>query len=251
MPYVIKKLVCLLLMPVSLMYLLLVVGLVMMAFARTRGKGKWIFVIGLFFALFIGFGGFNGALERLEKRHPPFPVEDAAFCESLRGAQVVVLGQVLYSTGLPVRFRDNDCFRNRMHEGARVCHAIPGSRLLVSMGGTGAAAAIGEYGRTYGFTTNQIVYYSHVRDTAEEAAAAMALAGTNRIVLVTSASHMERAMRIFKKRGAEPIPAPCDYRYFGEGTRWVLHSIPFGSYNFLRSERLFHEYLGLVHEALF
>lgn len=255
MPYVIKKLAQLLLMPVSLMYMALVAGLMMLLFKRTRRAGKWILTIGVVLAFVLGWGTFNGALERLEKRYPPFPVEDQAFCESLRGAHIIVLGQGLYASSLPIRFRDNDCFRNRMNEGARVCHAIPDSRLVVSMGGEVTEddnqAAIDEYVRMYGFETNRVVHFSHAHDTAEEAAASLALAGTNRLVLVTSASHMERAMRIFAKRGATPVPAPCDYRYFGEGTRWTLHSIPFGSYNFLRTERLFHEYLGLIHEAFF
>ena len=37
------------------------------------------------------------------------------------------------------------------------------------------------------------------------------IVGKDKFILVTSASHMLRAMALFRKQGMEPIPAPTDY----------------------------------------
>lgn len=240
--------------PTELSFLLAALGIVLSAFPRTRRWGWRVLAADAAFVLVVGFGLANGLLARLENRHPPFPVEDVAKCESLRGAVVVVLGQGLGPAVRPVRFRENDCYRARLAEGAIVAHRIPGSHLVVSQGGGNSLEdklAAGEaFRQAFGFASNQVSVMTIGRDTSTEAAAAIALAGTNRIVLVTSASHMPRAMKIFRAQGADPVPAPCDYRSTPEGGGWGYGHIPFTPQNFLAAERLVHESLGLAFESL-
>lgn len=49
------------------------------------------------------------------------------------------------------------------------------------------------------------------RDTQEEALAAATLLGKEPFILVTSASHMMRAMHFFTQEGLNPIPAPTNH----------------------------------------
>jgi uncharacterized SAM-binding protein YcdF (DUF218 family) len=49
-------------------------------------------------------------------------------------------------------------------------------------------------------------------NTLENAAAVRALISSRKILLVTSASHMKRAVAMFSKAGFTVIPAPCGYR---------------------------------------
>ena len=79
--------------------------------------------------------------------------------------------------------------------------------------------------------------------------------GVNRIMLVTSASHMPRAVAVFEKQGFEVIPAPTDFYVTetvdrgGDGrpdwSNLLYHSIPQAEYLEVTSRAL-KEYIGLV-----
>jgi len=64
----------------------------------------------------------------------------------------------------------------------------------------------------------QIRYLPPCRNTFEEALKireVMQQQGWKRILLVTSAIHMRRAVAVFEKAGIEVVPAPCDFRVAG------------------------------------
>ena len=254
MPFFIKSIISRLLHPVPTLIVVFVIGLFLRIFRKTRPAGRILLWLDLALFLAFGFGVFNGALERLERTYPPFPGDDAAFCEDLRGATIAVLGHGLSSVNLPHRFRDNDCFRQRFSEGAYVLHHVPESRLAVSLSGGAKPedkrTALYELSVMYGIPTNRVDFYGNARDTVEEARETIRLAGTNRVVLVTSASHLPRAVRIFKKAGCDVVPAPCDYLFFGPSTQWHWYDWHFGVRNFDRSERLMHESFGLFYEKV-
>ena len=254
MPFLIKSIISRLLHPVPLLLCLLVLGAVLRLFPRGRRFGRGIHWLSLALFLAFGFGLFNGSLERLERTYPPFPGGDATFCADLRGATVAVLGNGFEAVDLPPRLRVNDCFRQRLTEGAFACHSIPDSRLLVFVSGAGSTAdkraAVLEWASTYGIATNRVDFHTEARDTVEEARAAMRFAGTNRVVVATSASHIPRAMSIFRSCGANPVAAPCDYLFFGPSTHWRWYDWHFGVRNFDRAERLMHERIGLLYERI-
>ena len=213
---------------------------------------RCFFAGGILVFLATFFGIFNPLLERLERRYPPFPGDDDAFCEGLRGATVSVLGQGFATVDLPPRFRDNYCLRQRISEGAYVAHKIPDSTLLLSMSGDAPyeqkQLGVLEFAATYGLPTNRVAFYAGARDTREEAKATFAFAGTNKVVVVTSASHIPRARIIFKKAGFDPVPAPCDYCFFGVNAQWTWQDWHFGVRNLDRLDRLMHETFGLLYE---
>ena len=60
------------------------------------------------------------------------------------------------------------------------------------------------------------------RENAVETARLAAEHGWRRILLVTSAAHMERALGCFRRVGLSPDPLPCDHRAGdGRGTSWL------------------------------
>jgi uncharacterized SAM-binding protein YcdF (DUF218 family) len=114
------------------------------------------------------------------------------------------------------------------------------------------------------------------RDTTEEARLALDVRITNTVVIVTSASHIPRAVTIFKKAlrvrdrecrvmpadrtavdgtGADRvitlIPAPCDYLMAGHSPfRFRIWSLPLPSVDgFDKSQRMVYEWLGNVFEG--
>ena len=254
MPFFIKSIISRLLHPVPALVVILALGCFLRLFQRTRLSGRILLWADLALFLVMGFGVFNGSLEKLERTYPPFPGDDAAFCEDLRGATISVLGQGFATVDLPHRFRANDCLRDRVSEGAYIFHHVPDSRLLVSMSGLASLedkrVGILELVATYGIPTNRVDFYGNARDTVEEARETLRFAGTNRVILVTSASHMPRSMGIFKKAGCDVVPAPCEYLFFGPSTQWHWYDWHFGVRNFDRSERLMHESFGLLFERI-
>ncbi len=254
MPFALKNFISHLLSPGPAILCVLLLGCALLVGRRTRRAGRAALVGGALLFLAFGFGVLNGALERLERTYPPFPGDDADFCESLRGATVAVLGNGLAPVDLPARFCDNDCFRRRISEGAFVAHKIPGSQLAVSISGDAPSSqksvAAQDIATTYGFETNRVAFFGDARDTVEEARTTLRMAGSNRVVVVTSASHMPRAIRIFKSLGCDPVPAPCEYVFFGPNARWAWYDWHFGTRNFDRAERLMHESFGLLYEKV-
>ena len=54
-------------------------------------------------------------------------------------------------------------------------------------------------------------------DTEHEARVITKKIGPAPFLLVTSASHLPRAMALFRKQGAKPIPAPTQHRSYAAG----------------------------------
>lgn len=61
-------------------------------------------------------------------------------------------------------------------------------------------------------------------------------------LLITSASHMYRSLKIFQKQGLEVIPVPVDYQT-GNKLRWSKFDLEDGTQNW---NKLMHELLGLL-----
>lgn len=67
--------------------------------------------------------------------------------------------------------------------------------------------------------------------------------------LVTSAYHMKRALMEFEKLGANPIPAPTDFRKRRDSYRFGDY-IP-NSENLRKSDLAFHEHFGILYYIIF
>jgi uncharacterized SAM-binding protein YcdF (DUF218 family) len=93
-----------------------------------------------------------------------------------------------------------------------------------------------------GVKEENIIINGKPKDTKEEAEFTKVLLGSEPFVLVTSATHMPRSMRLFKSLGLNPIPAPTDF-----------HKKDFNGYlqapeiSSLENSRIaMHEYIGIL-----
>ena len=90
------------------------------------------------------------------------------------------------------------------------------------------------------------------RNTAENAsksAAILRAAGIRRVVLVTQAFHMPRAVRLFRAAGLEVVPAPTHFKTAGRSPLGALDLLP--QSNALRNSYFaLHEWLGIAWLAL-
>jgi len=95
-------------------------------------------------------------------------------------------------------------------------------------------------------TVNQIV--SEIpHNTKSEADEAFKLVGNKKMLLVTTATHMPRAMYLFQKMGCNVTPAPCDY--FVKKVKYYPN-FPSGN-SIKQAEIAIHEYVGIIGYKLF
>jgi len=90
-----------------------------------------------------------------------------------------------------------------------------------------------------------IVVLSEPADTHSEAVELARALGRSPFVLVTSAYHMPRAMRLMELADARPIPAPTGQRVV-EDMSWSFHRLLPTAEGLRRTEQALHEYLGLI-----
>ncbi|MFP3869412.1 MAG: YdcF family protein [Syntrophobacteria bacterium] len=206
-----------LMLPPSFVLLVLLGGF-FLVLVRLRRLG--IMLLGLGILLYYGFSITPSAdfLSRpLESRYPPLSLERLPKAGSL-----VVLGGGMSggSATLPASRLSLECTR-RIMEAVRLYHHMDRCRIVV-VGGSGDAShqgSVAEAARDVLLALNipskRIVIRGESRNTRENAQAVRRLRLERPLILITSARHMPRAMRVFRASGMEPLPAPCDFRTHG------------------------------------
>lgn len=149
----------------------------------------------------------------------------------------------------------------RLLEGLRIQRRWPQSQLILSggaaFGSTPNSAMMYRLAQALGMGRDSlpIVRFESPRNTREEALRVAQFlrdkgesAANANLVLVTEASHMPRAMALFKGVGLDPIAAPTRHRVREHEPGHGLHPGDVRpSANALRmSERAIHEYVGLL-----
>ncbi|WP_373035493.1 ElyC/SanA/YdcF family protein [Sulfurimonas sp.] len=97
-----------------------------------------------------------------------------------------------------------------------------------------------------GVKEEDIILGEDAKDTQEEAYFTKKLVGNESFVLVTSASHIPRSMKLFKSLGLKPIAAPT--AFYKDKFRGFLRFPTMGS--FKKSELAMHEYWGILWSKL-
>ncbi len=105
-----------------------------------------------------------------------------------------------------------------------------------------------------GIPANDILAERMAKNTIENAAYSDRMLDSAHInepyVLITSALHMPRAIKIFRKKGMTVRPYPCDFRVTESDTRFSWHSIVPSSAAFDQWNMLFREFVGTWSLAL-
>jgi uncharacterized SAM-binding protein YcdF (DUF218 family) len=187
----------------------------------------------------------DALLEPLEARYAGPPQYDSATALGY----VVVLGSG-YSPreGVPVTASIADDGLARIVEGIRIFRRTPGARLIVSggapNGGKPSAVGYAILARELGVDATALEILDQPLDTNEEAHAVAKLVGNKPFLLVTSAYHMPRAIRLMQRIGLHPIPAPTGQSVgIPEYPGWRRFVPTSGGLR--KTERAIHEYLGL------
>ncbi len=232
--------------------------LVMTIFVVHRPGWRRVLLVFTFLLLFLGGNRWValGLARSLEWRYfPPDPIPE--------GEVIVLLGGGTLSAEYPRSIVEVNGAADRMIYTAWLYHQGKAPHILLSSGNVfegpqdTPAAQMAELLQMLDVPSDALWLESDSRNTYENAifsAEILREQGIRRILLVTSASHMPRSVKLFQAQGFEVVPLPTDYTVTVSGWRslwagnWetvVLGLFP-GADNLALTTRCLKEYLGMI-----
>jgi len=185
----------------------------------------------------------------LESRYPPARAETAPTAEA-----IVTLGGAVGVSQPPRVYPDLHGASDRVWHAARL-YAAGKASLIVASGGTlpwkdqafREAPVMQRLLVSWGVPADSILLESTSANTYQNATNTAELVmerGIERVLLVTSALHMRRALATFRTAGVEAVPAATDYRVV-DGEKTILDLLPSaGALN--GSTAAIREYVGYI-----
>jgi uncharacterized SAM-binding protein YcdF (DUF218 family) len=96
-----------------------------------------------------------------------------------------------------------------------------------------------------GIPRARMTLFENNKDTHDEAVSIAAHLNGKRVALVSSATHLPRAMALYRSQGLDAVPAPTDYTAKQSQELQPLYSyLPKGRY-LMYSEAAIHEWIGV------
>jgi uncharacterized SAM-binding protein YcdF (DUF218 family) len=250
-----------LIMPIPLFLVLILAGVIFIV--KKRAFGKWIFLVSFLWFLLISFSPLPLSLvKNLEKDISQ--LQDSNFNSLPDSINVIVLGAG--HSDDPSLSPNNQLSINvlgRLVEGVRIYKTATGKRQAVNGNNTEYNIKLivsGAQGRLktsqaevlkktaviLGVDSSDIRMLTRTVNTRNEAEEYIKMYGVEtRLILVTDAIHMPRAVKIFTDAGVKVIPAPANY-YIKHGSVKNLWSWIPSSENIRMMEAAIHEYVGMV-----
>lgn len=165
---------------------------------------------------------------------------------------VVLGGGVLQSSTLSVSDSLENASLKRALEGIRLYQLHPNAKLVLSGGldehKTHAEAKhLDALAAWLQVPDDKRVLEVNSQNTKAQAQEIKSIVGEAPFYLVTSASHMPRAMQLFWHEGMHPIAAPCDFVIYKKEIKEAvnLSFIP-DAKNLMKFNSAWHEYLGML-----
>lgn len=249
-----KTLAAQLIMPLPVTFALLALG-GLLYWGRYRQAGTAAVGLGVTVLFLASWGPVaERLLAPLEMRHAPIgSLEDASLLEGETAVEAIVVMGGGWQPNAPYASTSKlgESASMRLVEGIRLWRQAPHLPLIV----TGASRRAGEAPIAQGYAQAADVLgvpefalqvLDWPTDTGREASAVRERLGAGaRILLVTSASHMPRAMRHFEAAGLSPVAAPTHYLGHYHAHDRLSDWIP-SSHHLRKTERAIYEALGLL-----
>lgn len=241
--FFLKKLVGELLMPLPMVFAGALVGLALLRWSDRRRLAR-VLLVGSAVVLWAASCEplVSPWVARLERVHPAFPGDSVDVVVVLGGGHVS-------DASVPPGARLSGQALYRITEGVRIGTAQPWTELILSgYGGADpvpSAEAYRDVAVSLGMPESRLILEPRPRDTAEEARLLAPLLRGRRFALVTSATHMPRAVALFRGQGLEPVPAPTGH-LVRRGRSWNWRLLPPRVGALAEAQQLWYEVLGSV-----
>jgi len=226
------------LMPSTFILLFLIIGFLL--YKKRKKQGKILLFLGVFsYFLFSITPVSDFLLMSLEEKYSTLTPEEVEETDTV----VILLGG-----------RESDVLRGS--EALRLWHLSEEDMKIVISGtdprtpGSEEAHAVRSFFTQRGVSEKDIIIEGKSHNTRENVENVKEIVGKEKsFFLVTSAYHMDRAIREFKRLGADPIPAPTDFK-----RRRVISYGPFDFFPqgdaLRKSDLAFHEHIGTLYYRL-
>ena len=245
--FLFKKIVSKFLFPYPLSILIILTGLGFLWLSPRHKLGRIVTTFGVMFLLLFSYETLPRAmLQPLEYEHMPIlsvePYQDVKW--------IVVLGEWNVNVdALPAISRLSRMSLARLAEGIRLHRMLPEGKMLLSSGAVDnhETVAAGMYNAAVelGISPDDILLEKESKDTKDEALFIKEMVGAERFILVTSASHMPRALALFRKQGMDPIPSTTDFLIKDNGLKESITIFP-STDDIYKAKRAVYEYLGIA-----
>lgn len=238
---ILKRLV----LPPGFIFVLLLVGFAL-GLWRFRRLGRLILALGILLLYLLSISPTADLLVGpLESRYQPLSPARVP----RTGTLVVLSGGASATIDLPLSSRLTSSSTKRVLEAVRLYGLMDQPAIVIS-GGSGnpfvkvsEAALMRELLLNLRIPERRIVLESKSSNTFENATGVKRLTLKPPLILITSARHMDRALRVFKELKMTPLPAPCDYK-----SRWSradpLRFLPSAGALFASTAAIY-EYVGI------
>ncbi|OGT50722.1 MAG: hypothetical protein A3E84_00375 [Gammaproteobacteria bacterium RIFCSPHIGHO2_12_FULL_42_13] len=246
-----KKFITALLLPMPMGIFLITLGLILLGLHIAGKTGGLCLILGWAIILLPALSPITRLLINPLQNHysPLLSPPDTV-------TKIVVLGGgATDSKGMPPNLTLGAASLSRLIEGIRLyqrLHQHNSEAQLILSGGyvfqpNSDASVMSNTAIVLGVSPKNIKLEAGSRNTYEEALYLKKTLKNQPFILVTSAYHMPRSMRLFTKLGMQPIPAPTQYFNFQETPfLWFIPS----SDNLAVSDAAIHEYLGIAWNEL-
>jgi len=248
MEFLIKKWLGGLLMPLSFSLLLLFISLLLLFFSQRQTLAKWLALFS--FTILCGFSLLPSAYhltKPLERQYPPLLIAEQSL------DYILVLGSSgIDDPNLPITGQLSATALSRFSEVLRLYYANPNATIVVSGSGFGDskshAQLLQQLAIAFNIPKQKIIRLDNTKDTNQEAQQMSVIIEGKKAALVTSATHMPRAMKLFKQYQQFPIAAPA--MYLAKENAFTLPSYAYipSAYQLYKSQVALHEYLGLLQQ---
>jgi uncharacterized SAM-binding protein YcdF (DUF218 family) len=257
--YALKKLIASFVMPLPICMALLVVGLALLWFTARQRAARIVLTAGVALLALFAFAPLGNLVVRsLEAGYRPLlgPGADPADPLQARARQarfIVVLGGWHADTStLPPNSQLGTSTLARLVEAVRLKHQLPEARLVLSGGfgsnGVTHADVLAGAAELLGIPRGDLLLERHTFDTGDEARLIHEIVRDAPFILVTSAGHLPRAIRLFRKQGMDPLPSPSDFS--APETGFTFRALFPGARGIGAFEYATHEYLGMLFHRL-
>jgi uncharacterized SAM-binding protein YcdF (DUF218 family) len=252
--FFLKKLVAAFLMPLPICLGVAAVGLGLLWFTKRQRLGKILVTTGFVLIALLGLDVVSRMwVSPLERAYRPrIAGAPPASDERARQARWIVVlgGGHRAAPGIPPTSQLSQSALSRIIEAVRLKRQLPQAKLIVSGSAPGDPVSVALlYARTaelLGVPPADIVSQPQSIDTDDEARAVRRQVGDAPVILVTSASHLPRAVGLFRKQGVDAVPSPADYVGLApRAPTFLPAAAPLNTV-----EKALHEYLGMLFAKL-
>jgi len=246
MLFLAKKWIGGLLMPLPLFLSVFLIALILLFFTKKQKVAKLMLVVSFVFIFVVSFMPISERMtHRIERKHLPIAQENVA----QNFDYILLLGSGgTADPSLPVNSQLSQTANSRFLEALRLFQANPNATLVVSGAGFGDikshAQMMQELAIIMGIPHQQIIRLDDSLDTDDEAQKMSELIRGKKSVLVTSATHMDRALKLFYKYGTAPTSAPSNYFAKNRSGETPSYSYIPNAYQLYITKVTWHEYLG-------